>query len=55
MTEITDNSKNFDNLKEKNQQVLNNISQLQEQEQKLYDSLSNENISPEEKKQIINQ
>jgi hypothetical protein len=54
MTEITDNSKNFDNLKEKNQQVLNNISQLQEQEQKLYDSLSNENISPEEKKQIIN-
>jgi hypothetical protein len=54
MTEITNDSEKFNTLQEKNQQALNNISQLQEQEQKLYDSLSNENISPEEKKQVIN-
>ena len=37
---MTDNSQNFDSLQERNQQVLNNISQLQIQEKELYDSLS---------------
>lgn len=51
---MTDNSKNFDNLQERNQQVLNNISQLQAQEKELYDSLDNVNLSSDEKQQIIN-
>lgn len=55
---MTDNSQNvmtnnFNNLQEKNQQVLDNISQLQTQEKHLYDSLDNVKLSPEEKKQII--
>jgi DNA repair ATPase RecN len=55
---MTDNSQNvmtnnFNNLQEKNQQVLDNISQLQTQEKQLYDSLDNVKLSPEEKKQII--
>jgi len=55
---MTDNSQNvmtnnFNNLQEKNQQVLDNISQLQTQEKHLYDSLDNVNLSPEEKQQII--
>lgn len=54
---MTDNSQpdmgNFNNLQEKNQQVLDNISQLQMQEKKLYDSLDNVNLSSEEKTQII--
>ena len=51
---MTDNSQNFDSLQEKNQQVLNNISQLQTQEKKLYDSLDNAALSSDEKQQIIN-
>ena len=51
---MTDNSQNFDSLQEKNQQVLNNISQLQTQEKKLYDSLDNAALSSDQKQQIIN-
>jgi hypothetical protein len=51
---MTDNSQNFDSLQEKNQQVLNNISQLQTQEKKLYDSLDNADLSSDQKQQIIN-
>ena len=51
---MTDNSQNFDSLQEKNQQVLNYISQLQTQEKKLYDSLDNAALSSDEKQQIIN-
>ena len=46
---MTDNSQNFDNLQEKNQQVLNNISQLQTQEKQLYDSLENASLDTEQK------
>lgn len=42
-----------DNLQEKNQQVLNNISQLQTQEKKLYDSLEDASLSSDQKKQLI--
>jgi len=52
---MTDNSQNFDNLQEKNQQVLNNISQLQTQEKQLYDSLNDVSLTTEQKQQIINQ
>jgi len=51
---MTDNSNNFDSLQERNQQVLNNISQLQTQEKELYASLDNVSLSSEEKQQIIN-
>ena len=44
-----------DNLQERNQQVLNNISQLQVQEKNLYDSLDDETLSSEQKQLIINQ
>ena len=50
---MTDNSQNFDNLQEKNQQVLNNISQLQTQEKQLYDSLDDVSLTTEQKQQII--
>jgi hypothetical protein len=52
---MTDNSQNnmTNNLQEKNKQVLDNISQLQMQEKKLYDSLDNVKLSSEEKQQII--
>ena len=43
-----------DNLQERNQQTLNNISQLQTQEQELYDSLDNATLNLEQKQQIIN-
>jgi len=43
-----------DNLQERNQQVLDNISQLQTQEKDLYTSLDDPNLSSEEKQQIIN-
>jgi len=46
---MTDNSQNFDNLQERNQQVLNNISQLQVQEKNLYNSLDDANLSSEQK------
>jgi hypothetical protein len=51
---MTDNSNNFDSLQERNQQVLNNISQLQSQEKALYDSLEDVSLSTEQKQQIIN-
>ena len=51
---MTDNSQNFDSLQEKNQQVLDNISQLQIQEKKLYDSLDDVTLSSDQKQQIIN-
>ena len=44
-----------DNLQERHQQVLNNISLLQNQEKQLYDSLNNVALSSEQKQQIINQ
>ena len=44
----------FDNLQEKNNQVLSEISQLQEQEQQLYNDLEKDNISSSEKQEIIN-
>lgn len=50
---MTDNSNNFDSLQERNEQVLNNISQLQTQEKKLYASLDNVSLSSEQKSQII--
>jgi len=50
----TTSSSNYNNLQEKNQQVLSNISQLQSQEKQLYDSLNDVNLSSEEKQQIIN-
>jgi len=51
---MTDNSQNFDNLQERNQQVLDNISQLQSQEKQLYDSLDDVTLSSDQKQQIIN-
>ena len=51
---MTDNSQNFDNLQERNKQVLDNISQLQSQEKQLYDSLDDVTISSDQKQQIIN-
>ena len=50
---MTDNSQDFNNLQERNHQVLNDISQLQITEQKLYNSLENVSITPEQKQQII--
>jgi len=43
-----------DNLQERNQQVLSNISQLQAQEKQLYNSLEDASISPDQKQIIIN-
>lgn len=51
---MTDNSQNFDSLKERNEQVLNNISQLQTQEKQLYDSLDDVTLSSDQKQQVIN-
>ena len=51
---MTDNSQYFDSLQERNSQVLNDISQLQKQEQTLYSSLDDVNLSSEQKQQIIN-
>lgn len=50
---MTDNSTNFDNLHEKNEQVLNNILQLQTQEKQLYDSLDDVTLTSDQKQQII--
>ena len=41
---MSDNSQNFDSLQERNQQVLNDISQLQGQERTLYTSLDDVNL-----------
>jgi len=51
---MTDNSTNFDNLQERNQQVLNNISQLQIQEKDLYQQLEDVSLTSEQKQDIIN-
>jgi hypothetical protein len=51
---MTDNSTNFDNLQERNQQVLNNISKLQIQEKDLYQQLEDVSLSAEQKQDIIN-
>lgn len=51
---MTDNSNKFDSLQERNEQVLNNISQLQSQEKDLYVSLDNVSLTPEQKQNIIN-
>ena len=51
---MTDNSNNFDSLQERNEQVLNNISQLQTQEKELYSSLDDVSLSSEQKQQLIN-
>jgi len=51
---MTDNSQNFDSLQERNQQVLNYISQLQTQERTLYSSLDDVSLSSEQKQKIIN-
>jgi len=51
---MSNNSQNFGSLQERNQQVLNNISQLQGQEKTLYSSLDDINLSSGEKQQIIN-
>jgi hypothetical protein len=51
---MTDNSTGFNNLQERNQQVLDNISQLQIQEKDLYKSLDDVSLSSQEKTQIIN-
>ena len=45
---MTDNSNNFDSLQERNQQVLDNISQLQTQEKEL----SNRNKFPQPTKTL---
>jgi hypothetical protein len=50
---MTDNSQ-IDSLQERNQQSLNNISQLQQQEKELYSSLDDVNLSADQKQQIIN-
>ena len=51
---MTDNSQYFDGLQERNQQVLNDISQLQIQEKNLYSSLDDVTLSSEQKQEIIN-
>jgi hypothetical protein len=51
---MTDNSQYFDSLQERNQQVLNDISQLQTQEKTLYASLDDVTLRSEQKQQIIN-
>jgi hypothetical protein len=55
---MTDNSNSNSNLQnsnflEKNQQVLNDISQLQTQEKNLYDQLNSVTLTADEKKQIV--
>ena len=43
-----------DNLQERNQQVVDNISQLQSQEKELYASLDDPSLTSDQKQQIIN-
>jgi hypothetical protein len=50
---MTDNLQPFDNIEERNQEILNNISQLQKEEKELYNSLDNVNLTPEEKQNMI--
>ena len=51
---MTDNSQ-FDNLQERNKQVINDITQLQTREKTLYASLDDVKLTPEQKKLIITQ
>jgi hypothetical protein len=51
---MTDSSQDFDSLQERNQQVLNNITQLQIQEQDLHRILDDVRLTTEQKKIIIN-
>ena len=44
-----------DNLQERNDQLLNNIKTLQTTEMKLYDSLENQQLTYDQKQQIIDQ
>ena len=44
----------FDNLQERNKQTLNNISQLQDQEQQLYNSLNDVSLTPDKRQMIVN-
>lgn len=46
---------NIQNLQERNDQLLNNISDLQKQEQDLYNQLNNPSLSSQQKQNIINQ
>jgi hypothetical protein len=50
---MTDNPKNVDSLQERNEQVLNNISQLQIQEKDLHNSLDDASLSSEQKRIIM--
>ena len=50
---MTDNSKMFDSLQERNEQVLNNISQLQLQEKDLHNSLDDVSLTSEQKRVIM--
>lgn len=50
---ISSNAINYNNLQERNTQVLNDISQLQTSEQALYDSLDDPNLDISEKQTII--
>lgn len=49
-----DELKKYDNLQERNDQTLHNISQLQTQEQDLYDKLNDNTLNTEQKQQIVN-
>lgn len=51
---MSESSQNFNNLQERNKQVLDNISNIQKQEKRLYDSLDDVTLTSEEKQQIIN-
>jgi hypothetical protein len=44
-----------DTLKERNDQVINNIKTLQATEMKLYNSLEGQSLNPDQKKQVIDQ
>ncbi len=54
MTDNSNNSNNFDDLQERNQQILNNISQLQKQEKEFYNKLEDVSLTTEQKQTIIN-
>jgi tetrahydromethanopterin S-methyltransferase subunit G len=56
MTDNSNNSSNNtnNNFLERNQQVLNDISQLQKEEKSIYDKLNDVSLTPDEKKQLIN-
>ena len=53
-SDTTNNPDNFNNLQERNAQLLNDISQLQIQEKELYSNLEDQTLSSEQKQQIIN-